>query len=112
MSSTQVTERKMDAKRRVTIPTTVAFKAGSKVLVIASTDSAIIAADTGVAENLAKLLHDLETRKRRMALNEWESLVAKAGISHLSSKQIDRAVARKIKRRSDRPVVREATSGR
>ncbi len=107
-----VTERRMDAKRRVTIPSTVSFKAGSKVVIIASTDSAIIAPDTEIAESIAKLLHQLESKKKQVALTEWEALIAGAGLSDVSSEKIDQAVARKIKRRLDHIDGSEASGNR
>lgn len=95
-----ITERRIDSKRRVTIPDTVSFRAGSKVVIIASTDSAIIAPDTEIAENLAKLLQDLESKKKQKALDEWEALISGAGLSGVSSEKVDQAVAASIKRRS------------
>jgi len=108
----RVTERRMDAKRRVTIPSTVSFKAGSRVVIVASTDSAIIAPDTEIAEDIAKLLRGLESKKKQMVLGEWEALISGAGLSDMSSEKIDQAVARKIKRRSDHIDAREATGNR
>ena len=108
----EVTERRMDEKRRVTIPSLVELKAGSKVVVIASADSAIIAPDMEIAESLAKLLRDLEARKKQVALDEWESLIAEAGLADVSSKEIDNAVAKGIKRRSDRLDENDLTGSR
>ncbi|MDA4114289.1 MAG: hypothetical protein OK474_09605 [Thaumarchaeota archaeon] len=108
----RVTERRMDAKRRVTIPSTVSFKAGSKVVIVSSTDSAIIAPDTEIAEDIAKLLQGLESKKKQMALGKWEALIAGACLSDMSSEKIDQAVARKIKRRSDHENASEAIGNR
>ena len=97
-TSIEVAERKLDAKRRVTLPNTAAFKKGSKVLIIASPDSAIITSDRQTAENLGKVLHELEGRRKELALDEWERLVVQAGLSGLSSEGIDGAVGRRIRR--------------
>src|SRR5437868_10521414 len=97
-----VTKRKMDSKRRVTIPDSVSLKAGSKVVIVASTDSAIIAPNTAIAENLVRLLHEFESKKKQRALSEWDALIAGAGLSDVSSEKVHQAVARSIKRRSDR----------
>jgi bifunctional DNA-binding transcriptional regulator/antitoxin component of YhaV-PrlF toxin-antitoxin module len=109
--SVEVTERKMDAKRRVTIPGTMGLKPGSKVVIVASTDTVIIAADFDIAENLAKLLREVATRKKQKTLSEWETLITSAGLSGISSDKIDRAIARKI-RRQDHPDVSQVPRGR
>jgi len=98
MGSVEVTERKVDAKRRVTIPGAMGLKPGSKVVIVASTDTAIIATDFDIAENLAKLLREVSTRKKQRTLSEWEALIISAGLSGISSDKIDKAVARKIGR--------------
>ncbi|MDG6925939.1 MAG: hypothetical protein JRN09_05250 [Nitrososphaerota archaeon] len=95
----RVTERRLDSKRRVTIPDTVALKAGSKVVVVASPDSAIIAPNTEIAESISKLLQEVESKKKQRALDEWDALLTKAHLSDVSSTEIDQAVTREIKRR-------------
>lgn len=94
-----VTERRLDEKRRVTIPTSASsLKQGSKVAMISYNDAVIIASDKAVAEELSSFLHGSETRRKLKALNEWEDLVGKAGLSNLTTEKIDRAVERGIRR--------------
>ncbi len=92
-----VTRRRLDAKRRVTIPDLVDLEAGNDVVVLASEDSAIIAANEEIARKLGELLRTLEARRKRTALDEWERLVSSAGLSALSSKEIDEMLARRVK---------------
>lgn len=96
--SVEVTERKVDDKRRVTIPSIVDLEAGSKVVVVASSDSAVIAPDARVAQALADVIHEFEKNKKEKALNEWESLLERARLTNLSSEEIDKAVARTIRK--------------
>jgi virulence-associated protein VagC len=106
----RVTERRLDSKRRVTIPNTVNFKAGSKVVVVASPDSAIIAPNIKIAESIFELLQEVESKKKQKALDEWEALLTKAHLSGVTSKEIDQAVAREIKRRVGHIHVSEAAN--
>ncbi len=39
-----------------------------------------------------------ETKHKLAALEEWQSLIEKAGLSNMSAAQIDRAVAKSLKR--------------
>jgi len=96
--SVTVLERKVDGKRRVTLPSILGLKEGSKVVMVASPDSAIIAPDRRIAENLAKALHKLEMSRKLVALKEWEKMIAEAGLSGLTSESVDRAVAGRIQR--------------
>ena len=94
-----VTERRLDEKRRVTIPaSTSSLKQGSKVAMISYEDAVIIASDKTVAERLLNFLRESETRRKLKALNEWEDLVEKAGLSTLTADKIDHAVERGIRR--------------
>lgn len=97
--SVTVTERRLDEKRRVTIPASASsLKQGSKVAMISYDDAVIIASDKALAEELSSFLHESETRRKLKALNEWEDLVEKAGLSNLTAEKIDRAVERGIRR--------------
>ncbi len=107
-----VTERRLDSKRRVTIPDTTTLKAGSKVVVVASTDSAIVAPDREIAESIFKLLQEVESKKKQRALDEWERLLTKAHLSDVSSTEIHQAVTREIKRRVGHIHVSEVTNNR
>ncbi len=93
-----VTERKLDEKRRVTLPATVSLKEGGKVVVIAFGDAAIVASNKKVAKQLASVLLEAETKRKLKALEEWEDLVEKAGLSKLTAEEIDDAVERGLMR--------------
>ncbi len=90
--SVVVTERKLDEKRRVTIPPSVSLKEGGKVVMVAFGDTAIIAANKKRAKQLASGLREAETKRKLKALEEWQDLVEKAGLSKLTAKEIDDAV--------------------
>ncbi len=93
-----VTERKLDGKRRVTIPTNVSFKEGSKVVMIAFGDAAIIASNEATAKRLARVLREAQTARKLRALDEWVDLVEKAGLSKLTASEIDAAVEKGLTR--------------
>ncbi len=96
--SVTVTERKLDEKRRVTIPSNVSFKGGSKVVMIAFDDAAIIASNEATAKRLARVLREAQTARKLRALDEWVDLVEKAGLSKLTASEIDAAVERGLTR--------------
>ncbi len=96
--SVTVTERKLDEKRRVTIPSNVSFKEGSKVVMIAFDDAAIIASDEVTAKRLARVLREAQTACKLRALDEWVDLVEKAGLSKIKAGEIDAAVERGLTR--------------
>ena len=97
--SVTVSERKMDEKRRVTLPTKVEVKPGGNVVMIASKDAAVIASDRLVAERLAKVLRELETERKIRAIEEWAKMIEEAGLTGLRSKDIDKIVGRSIARK-------------
>ncbi len=96
--SVTVTERKLDDKRRVTIPSNVSFKEGSKVVMIAFDDAAIIVANEATAKRLARVFREAQTARKLGALDEWVDLVEKAGLSKLTASEIDAAVERGLTR--------------
>lgn len=51
-----------------------------------------------MARELAKSLREIETKRKTESLEEWQELIEKAGLANLSSEQIDRAVARGVRR--------------
>lgn len=107
--SVTVTERKVDEKRRVTLPPNVSLKEGTSIVMIASQDAAIITSNKRIAKKLAKILRELETSRKTVTLTEWEKMIDEAGLTDLTSESIDRAVAESIQR-PKRPYVRKATA--
>ncbi|MBI2937173.1 MAG: hypothetical protein HYY22_03110 [Thaumarchaeota archaeon] len=107
--SVTVTERKIDEKRRVTLPLNVSLKEGASVVMIASQDAAIITSNKHIVKKLAKILRELETSRKTVTLTEWEKMINEAGLGGLTSESIDRAVAESISR-PKRPYVRKATA--
>ncbi len=94
-----VTERRLDKKRRVTIPANVGkLKEGSKVVMVSSDDALIISSDEKVAKQLSSFLREAETKRKLKALSEWEELIESAGLSNLTAEEIDRAVERGLTR--------------
>lgn len=96
-----VSERRLDDKRRVTMPPSFVpeLKEGAQVVVISHhNDAVIVASDKRVAEEISSLLRQSEVKHKLKALDEWEELVEKAGLSKLTAKQIDKAVERSIRR--------------
>ncbi len=97
--SVTVLNRKLDKKRRLTIPLNAGnLKEGSKVVMVTSDDAVIITHDAGAAKEISGLLLRAETKHKLAALEEWQSLIEKAGLSNMSAAQIDRAVAKSLKR--------------
>ncbi|MHB1907821.1 MAG: hypothetical protein ACYCQJ_02985 [Nitrososphaerales archaeon] len=99
-TSVTVTEKTLDKKRRVVIPSNVtALKEGSKVAMITYDDDAVIIASSGeVAKELSNALRQAEIRRKLKALDEWEELVEKAGLANLTEENIDRAIEEGIRR--------------
>ena len=101
-----VTEKQLDEKHRVTVP--VAFAASvkdNKVLVVSYDDQAIIiTGDRRVADELSDVLARWELRRKLEALDKWQGMIEKAGLSNLTARQIDLAVARELKGRTDNKV--------
>ncbi len=108
--SVTVTERKVDDKRRVTLPPAVGLREGDTVVMIASKDAAIVASDRGVAEKLRDILRELETKRKVDALVEWEKLLGEAGLSDLDSRKIDAIVGKSIARPRDSGVGKERSN--
>lgn len=94
--SVTVSERKVDDKRRVTLPATVEAGAGASVVIIASKDAAVIASDRRVAERLTRVLRELEADRKTRALEDWAKLIEEAGLAGLRSKDIDKIVGKGI----------------
>jgi bifunctional DNA-binding transcriptional regulator/antitoxin component of YhaV-PrlF toxin-antitoxin module len=94
--SVTVSERKVDDKRRVTLPPTLDVKEGQSVVMIASRETAVVASDRRVAEKLTRVLRELETEKKVRAVEEWARLIEEAGLSGLKARDIDRVVTEGI----------------
>lgn len=96
-----VSERRIDDKRRVTMPANFVpkLKEGARVVVISfDNDAVIVASDRRVADELSSLLGQSEIKRKLRALDEWENFVENAELSKLTTKKIDRAVERSIRR--------------
>lgn len=95
-----VSEKTLDSKRRIVIPSELTgLKGRSKVAMIKYDDAAVIIASTKqVANELSNMLHQAETKRKLKALDEWEGLVEKAGLANISEEKIDRAVQESIRR--------------
>lgn len=87
-----VIERKVDGKRRVVLPPTVAVKEGDTVVMIASKDAAVVASDRAVAQKVSSAIKELEKERKFKVIDEWAKLVEEAGLSGLRAKDIDRLV--------------------
>lgn len=97
--SISMTERRIDKKRRVSIPSSASnLKEGRKVVVISSEDVAIISSNKDVAREISQSLHELETKRKEKFFKEWDDLLEKTGLLNLSNREIDRIVARGIRR--------------
>lgn len=90
--SVTVIERKVDEKRRVTLPPLMNVKEGSQVVMIASKDAAVVASDRKVAERLSNALRDLEKERKHKVVEEWAKLVEEAGLAGLRARDIDKLV--------------------
>lgn len=97
--SVTVSERKVDEKRRVTLPPNVDIHEGATVVMIASKDAAVIASNKGVAERLTEVLQELELDRKIRALDEWEKLIQEAGLSGLTSKDIESIIGKTMPRK-------------
>ncbi len=99
--SITVTERQLDEKHRITVPANFAsnLKEGGKVIIVSYEDQAvIITQDKRVADELFAQLRQNEVKRKMGALDEWENLIDKAGLSKLTARNIDRAVEKAIRR--------------
>jgi bifunctional DNA-binding transcriptional regulator/antitoxin component of YhaV-PrlF toxin-antitoxin module len=97
--SVTITERRLDEKRRIAIPSDMELKEGSRVILISHDKNAlIVASDRKVAEEISNLLRESDLKHKLETLDEWEKLVNKAGMSGFTSKKIDRAVDKSIRR--------------
>ena len=94
--SVNVVERKVDKKRRVTLPQNMEVKEGSRVIMMASKDAAVVAADSAFAEKLSEALREAEREKKYEAIDEWARLIEEAGLSGLRAKDIDRLVGQGV----------------
>ena len=90
--SVTVTERKVDEKRRVTLPQVMEVKEGSSVVMIASRDATVVASNRAVAERLSNALRGLEKEEKLKAIEEWAEQVKEAGLTGLRAKDNDRLV--------------------
>ena len=95
-----MTEKVLDSKRRITVPSSVGnLKQDSKVaLVTLDKDAVIIASTKEVAQELASLFREASVKRKLRALDEWEDLVKKAGLSDLTTEEIDHTVEKEIRR--------------
>ncbi|MBI2937178.1 MAG: hypothetical protein HYY22_03135 [Thaumarchaeota archaeon] len=93
-----VTNRKVDKKRRVTLPPNINLKEGSKIFIVSSLDTAIITSNKHIAERLAKTLRKLETNLKTQTLTEWGRMIDEAGLTSLTSQSIDHTIAHNIQR--------------
>lgn len=93
-----VTNRKVDKKRRVTLPPNINLKEGSKIFIVSSLDTAIITSNKHIAERLAKTLRKLETNLKTQTLTEWGRIIDEAGLISLTSQSIDHTIAHNIQR--------------
>ena len=84
--------RKVDDKRRVTLPPTLDVKQGSRVVMIASKEAAVVASSREVAEKLGNAMRELEKQRKLKVIEEWARLIEEAGFTGLHAKDIDRLV--------------------
>ena len=90
--SVSVMERKVDEKRRVTLPQTMEVEAGAQVIMIASRKAAVVASDRETAEKLGAAIRQAELGAKFKVIDEWTRLVEQAGLLGLKAKDIDRLV--------------------
>ena len=58
----------------------------------------IITSDERIADELSSLLLESEIKRKTKALDDWQDLIEKAGLSKLTAQKIDRAVEKTIRR--------------
>ncbi|MFI5421863.1 MAG: hypothetical protein ACHQ1H_12915 [Nitrososphaerales archaeon] len=96
---TTLSERRLDKKRRVSIPTVASnLRAGDKVVVISSDDFAVISSDRKVAQILSQCLQNAEKRRTGNFLKEWDDLLAKSGLLDLPSHEIHEIAGQGMRR--------------
>jgi len=66
------------------------------VVVITSKGAAVIASDRAVAEKLTKVLRQIETDRKNKTIYEWAQLVEEAGLSGLTSANIESMIGKAI----------------
>ena len=84
--------RVVDGKRRVTLPASMDVIEGSQVVVIASKEAAVVAADRATAQKLSEAIREIERGNKHRVIAEWAGLVEQAGLSGLMAGDIDSLV--------------------
>lgn len=82
--SVTILQRKLDKKRRLTIPANAGnLKEGSRIVIVASDDAVIITHDAAATREITGLLLKTETKHKLRELEEWQNLIDSAGLSEI-----------------------------
>ena len=101
--SVTVIEKQLDEKHRITVPADFAASVKDhKVIMVSYGDQAvIITGDKRVADELSGSLARGELKRKLKALEDWERMVKKAGLTKMTSRQVDRAMARVLRQQTN-----------
>ena len=91
-----ITERIVDKKHRVTLPSDGDLEEGTKVTIVSSEDTVLITKNPRLASKFKALMPEIEMKRKFDALDEWENLLKEAGVIGMSSRKIEDSVGRAI----------------